>query len=287
MKRFLADPDFIRRFTGSGDLSVSVVGYNDFLVVKAAKTPYMQTFYTLHYIISGHGTLEACGRTFSLGPGELFFLPPDKEMCYYPDENDPWEYVWFTFTGENAAAYGQAMGFTEENPVKDVHGRSEAILLLLRDLFDAFQKEEDDEYLVLSAFYQLVHICAGAKRSTDAADLKQMIDDAFTMPDLSIDALCRAVGMSHAHLCRLFRAKYRETAVHYLIGKRLDYACRLLESTDLPIKSVAYSCGYAEEIHFFRAFKKQFGVTASQYRKNAVQSAADAIPSPALTEDQL
>lgn len=285
MKRFLAEPVLVRRFACSGDFSVYVVGYNDFTVVEPAKTPYMQTFYTLHYVISGHGTLEACGRTFSLGPGELFFLPPDKEMCYYPDENDPWEYVWFTFIDEKAASYGRVMGFTEDNPVRDVRGRSAAVLLLLRDLFNAIQRDEDDEYLVLSAFYQLVHICAGVKRSTDAADLKQMIDDAFTMPDLSIDALCRAAGMSHAHFCRLFRAKYQETAVQYLIGKRLDYACRLLATTDLTIKSVAYSCGYTEDVHFIHAFKKRFGMTASQYRKNAVQHAFDAVPSPAKSED--
>ena len=97
--------------------------------------------------------------------------------------------------------------------------------------------------------------------------MKKHIDESFTLPGFSVEQLCYDAGISHAHLLRLFKQTYGVTIVKYLISKRLELACEMLQNTDLLVSSVAYSCGFSDEPHFMRTFKKEFGVSALQYRK--------------------
>ena len=94
-----------------------------------------------------------------------------------------------------------------------------------------------------------------------------MIDAGFTMPSFRVESLCADTGFSHAQLLRLFKKNYGETPMHYLIEKRMELAKELLEETALPVCSVAYSCGYSDELHFMKCFKRYTGMTALAYRK--------------------
>jgi len=47
---------------------------------------------------------------------------------------------------------------------------------------------------------------------------------------------------------------------------RLEAACRALEKTDLPLKSVAANTGYGEEQNLRRVFQRQLSISPSQYR---------------------
>ena len=94
-----------------------------------------------------------------------------------------------------------------------------------------------------------------------------MIDGSFTLPSFSIDQLCRDAGISHAQLLRRFKKAYGTTVIAYVVRKRIEHACELLEATDLPVYSVAFSCGFADEIHFMKTFKAQTGLSATAYRR--------------------
>ena len=73
--------------------------------------------YALHYIIRGQGTLETGGRVFRLGEGESFIIFPQKEIYYYPDAYDPWEYVWVEFSGADAGRLLELTQLSEVQPV--------------------------------------------------------------------------------------------------------------------------------------------------------------------------
>ena len=57
-----------------------------------------------------------------------------------------------------------------------------------------------------------------------------------------------------------------------MLKKRFDYACKLLETTNYSIKTLASLCGYEDFSQFSILFKKKVGVSARTYRKNATQS---------------
>ena len=49
---------------------------------------------------------------------------------------------------------------------------------------------------------------------------------------------------------------------------RIEYAKELIISTNLPLEHIAYSCGYSNEVHFYRQFLSKTGMTPGDYRKN-------------------
>ena len=64
--------------------------------------PGVRDHYLLHYIVSGRGTYDAGGRTFTPGAGEAFLAFPDTPIFYRADREEPWEYYWVGFAGPSA-----------------------------------------------------------------------------------------------------------------------------------------------------------------------------------------
>lgn len=54
--------------------------------------------------------------------------------------------------------------------------------------------------------------------------------------------------------------------MEYLTQRRLEYALHLLLTSDLPVAQVAEACGFGDASYFGKRFRKQMGLTPSQYR---------------------
>ena len=83
---------------------------------------------------------------------------------------------------------------------------------------------------------------------------------------LSLEQLAAEAGVSKFHFTRLFRTATGSTPNAFLLQLRMETACRMLSSTDLPIGVVALRCGYVRAEHFSAAFVKRFGESPSSYR---------------------
>ncbi|MES2498043.1 MAG: AraC family transcriptional regulator [Pseudomonadota bacterium] len=94
---------------------------------------------------------------------------------------------------------------------------------------------------------------------------RSMIDERWA-EKLTLDTLSRACGLNRAKLTRGFRDMYDCSIADALAAKRLEEAGMLLLSTDLPVASVGYRCGYLNNASFTRAFTRRFGAAPTQYR---------------------
>jgi AraC family transcriptional regulator len=56
------------------------------------------------------------------------------------------------------------------------------------------------------------------------------------------------------------------TPHQYVVKQRLDLACILLRSSDLPILTIVHQIGLQTQSHFTRLFRQQIGMTPKQYR---------------------
>lgn len=105
------------------------------------------------------------------------------------------------------------------------------------------------------------------------ADLtwKQHLSDIMQNPNFlsyTVNDLCENLGYSRMQLNRLFKTHFNKTPHEYLTAYRLRYAKSLLRSTDMKILDIAMSTGYSTLSQFQLNFKKYFGITPAQYRKN-------------------
>lgn len=90
--------------------------------------------------------------------------------------------------------------------------------------------------------------------------------------DISLANLAEHLHVSVNYLGVLFRKNTGISFRKYLNILRLKYSCRLLLSSDLSVKEVAYASGYKTNEHFLRVFKNNLNMTPSEYRyKNFVQ----------------
>ena len=75
------------------------------------------------------------------------------------------------------------------------------------------------------------------------------------------------VGISRSHLFRSFQHYMSRSPKEYLTEYRIKQACHLLRETDLSVSAIAYSVGFENNLYFSKAFRKQKGLSPSEYRK--------------------
>jgi AraC family transcriptional regulator, activator of mtrCDE len=83
----------------------------------------------------------------------------------------------------------------------------------------------------------------------------------------SIEEMAKIVGLSTSHFQRLFKSNTGITPATYLRDLRLEKARQLLETTFRNISEIRDETGMRHDNHFTHDFKKKFGVTPTEYRK--------------------
>lgn len=85
--------------------------------------------------------------------------------------------------------------------------------------------------------------------------------------DLTLEQLEKEFFVSRYHICREFKRLTGQTPHAYIVKARLDL-CRKYIEQGMAISEVYRLGGFGGYNHFFRAFKKEYGVTPMQYYKN-------------------
>lgn len=99
----------------------------------------------------------------------------------------------------------------------------------------------------------------------DFAELHAWIAANLTA-DLSVPQLAERANMAPRTFARAYAAKVGRTPAKTVELMRLEAACRALEETDLPLKSVAAHSGYGDEQKLRRAFQRQLGTNPATHR---------------------
>lgn len=83
---------------------------------------------------------------------------------------------------------------------------------------------------------------------------------------INLQQLSQISGMSPKYFCRYFQAIAHRTPMDYLNYYRIERACTLLCTTDSPITSIAYDCGFNDCSYFIKLFKRYKHITPKQYQ---------------------
>ncbi|MBR1120953.1 GlxA family transcriptional regulator [Bradyrhizobium lablabi] len=82
----------------------------------------------------------------------------------------------------------------------------------------------------------------------------------------TLQSLAETVGMSTRNLARHFVRETGITPHEFVERARVDAARMRLESSDMPLKAVAYDCGFGTTDRMRIVFSERLGVTPAQYR---------------------
>ena len=85
---------------------------------------------------------------------------------------------------------------------------------------------------------------------------------------LDLKTLANEVALSDFHFHRIFKALKGEAIGAYITRLRLEATARLLRYTALTIEEIAFNIGYETPASLSKAFKKQYGISPTEYRTN-------------------
>ncbi len=123
----------------------------------------------------------------------------------------------------------------------------------------------------------LLQIMAGMIRYPDnrrsaqpkwVSKIREIINDQFA-EKITLSFLSQETGVHPVHLSRDFPKYFHESFGDYIRKIKIERSAFLLSGTSEPVTGVAYQCGFADQSHFIRSFKKMYGVTPLQYRKKS------------------
>lgn len=108
------------------------------------------------------------------------------------------------------------------------------------------------------------------KHGLSSQQLKRVYDlvQSQLAHDLPLGAMAEHVGLSAYHFARMFRQATGESPHQFVMRLRLERAAHLLQTTDIPVATVATDCGFASQSYLATAFKRRFGLSPLAYRQH-------------------
>lgn len=83
---------------------------------------------------------------------------------------------------------------------------------------------------------------------------------------LTVADMAKRANLSPSRFSHLFRQRYGIAPHQYFLRLRVAHAQELLRGTDLTLREIAESCGFADVHHFSKAFKRVTGITPGAFR---------------------
>ncbi len=235
------------------------------------------TYAAIQVTLGGAGAVwHPDGRIQEISRGYALCLLTDRSRFIYglPDDaREPWDFIFVEIHGAGALA---VVGELVErfSPVVRCDPEHAVIRDLLRRVPSrgtrvAVMPPGESAALAMALLAALVD--EQRDQSLDGEDrlclaamehLRAHLDE-----PPGIAAVARRLGVSREHLTRLFTASCGESPARWLHRQRLAEADRLVRGGTDAIAEIARRCGFATASHFIHCFKRQYGRTPAEHRR--------------------
>lgn len=241
--------------------------------------PALKPHYLIHYVLSGKGIFKLEGKEYPLEAGYGFVIEPGQLSFYQADEKEPWTYIWVGFLGTRAKEYVNNMGTSVRHPVFRSEN-SDELYEIVRDMMDHNTFGVANELRrngLLQIFLSVVAQGAPVTRQEEGDKANQYVRRAvefisrnFCNP-VKVTDVADYVCINRSYLYTLFEKSLGMSPQQFLTTYRLTKAAEMLMIPDLPVESIALSCGYQDPLTFTKAFRQMKGISPSGYRKQMMQ----------------
>ena len=214
-------------------------------------------------------------RRYELAAGQGFLICPGQVHTYSATKDDPWKYVWLEFDGLRAGEFLTSAGLDLAQPIYSP--RDSALGELMRD-----EMLYITDHAEASPLHLIGHLCLfldALIRSSSTQTLNQRpqlrdfyIQEAVTFMEqnyqrnLTVEEIAGVCRLNRSYFSKLFRDNLGCPPQEFLIRLRLARAAELMRTTKSSIGVIAAACGYPNQLHFSRAFKKRYGVSPREWR---------------------
>ncbi len=98
--------------------------------------------------------------------------------------------------------------------------------------------------------------------------LASLRNEIYTNPqnDWSVDKISKDLSISISYLQHQYKRLFHNSIKKDITLSRMEYSKYLLFNTDYTVATISRLCGYENDVHFMRVFKKETGLTPTKYR---------------------
>ena len=225
------------------------------------------------YTLSGEGRFQILpdGRTELLRPGTAFLAEFPSETRYWRPQESQWGFCYVILDGDMArdlvrqliSSYGHLWHLPLAHPALEII-RGVHLRVTEGRIPDGFELAIAAHNLLMELFRSGSH---PARHLSPAVEQTlRLMEKAYADSSLSMERIEEVVKCSRYHLSRLFRAETGHSPYSTLQQIRIRQALRQITTTALPIKEIAFNCGYRDTANFCREFKRRTLKTPTEAR---------------------
>lgn len=242
--------------------------------------------YLFQYTLGGQGYFQKAGKTHVLTAGMGFFasVPEDSRYflqdaasgkCTFSSEDGSafWELLYLHFDGPAVLPFAHRLD-TLCNGVFSLPEDSVPIrmLLLLQERLTTgghLEKYEGGEFLYrfLCALLRAIEQPKNNSGNPLSEKAVSLMHREYAVLS-GIEELSSRLGVSAAHLTRQFSAEMGITPLRYLTKLRIQSSMNDLLNSDSDLETIALKNGFSGSNYFCKVFRKNVGISPTQYRKS-------------------
>ncbi len=235
--------------------------------------PVARDVYILHYIISGKGYLDFGDKHITLVEGQSFLIRPFLPVHYYSDSEDPWEYIWVDFRGNEFEKLIGNIQFQKSNCVIE-YTAPQYVLPLMESIYREYNGEDHKNFhknfcnglltAILGIYTDLYPAPENSIYTQQFSFAQKLIEENYQNKNFQTKHIAEKLNLSNSSLYRLFKEFAGISPNRYLINYRIAVAKNLIDSGE-KIHIASQMCGYDDPLYFSRVFKSVTGMSPKHY----------------------
>lgn len=211
-----------------------------------------------------------------LAPDTVFLWSGEKPFEISADDS-PLVCDWLCFDATEEKELIDSFELAYDKPIRFVD--TPMIKELIRNIASEFYTLASRRTKILDSYMRILLIKlgkTGGRRDIlpQAAEphyglLMELREKIYRNPQMkwNVDNMAAYVNMSRSYFQHLYRETFGVSCIADVISGKIEKAKEILSETGCTVAQVAAMCGYDNEEHFMRQFKKIVGVTPTKYRK--------------------
>lgn len=235
-------------------------------------------FCEILFVLSGKGETSVNGKVYPIEKGDIVIYNPQTVHEESTTGVAGIEMAFFGITNFQVSGLpADHLIDKDASPVIHTKKDMEKFDFYFRSLVE--EVYADKQYGELIAKYWARLILLGILRLSNISEAKFVTNAIFTRIHQylshhfteieSMDQICDELKISKYYLSHVFKNYMGIPPMQYITTRRISYAKKLLQETDLTATAVGEECGYKDHVLFFKAFKKLEGITPIAYRRQA------------------
>lgn len=220
--------------------------------------------------IEGTTHLAEADRIYAVGPEDVLILRPGVEHRGLRSSAGGTSFYWAHFRPRHASEGPPALlRFPSWLPGLGAGRVRSAMVQLQAEVDPESHRPRLGDYRMGTFLLELHRAWASRQEPAPLGWFGQLLEWIRVHPTahLTVQELAARSGRHPDHVARVFRDRMGLSPLEYLHRRRADEAKRRLAETDLAIKTIAWELGIPDERQFARFFRKQTGMSPTEYRR--------------------